>query len=714
VLDYVISRLTPWRSNRIEIPPAPEQAPVDELQPLEEPTAAQASGENTIPTPTPAGKPLPWLSLGSLAAALLGQIILEPPATNWPLAVFCYFGSACMLVFGIRRGEWQLPQPPADGGQPFQLKIWQTPLLIGLVFMVAAFFSFQDNRFTELNVFLWIMTIGFSLVGLCPPASLRDFIEWIRSLRASLSKSPIRVHISPGWALLVSAAAMVIFFFRIYRLDQIPIEMFSDQAEKLLDINDVLNGEFSIFFPRNTGREAIQFYLTAAIISLFGTGLTFTSLKIGTVFAGLLTLPYIYLIGRELGNNRVGLLAAFLAGIAYWPNVISRIGLRFPFYPLFVAPTLFYLLRGLRTSSRRDFIFAGLALGIGLHGYTPIRIMPLVVLVAFLLFLLHHRQPDRRMGAALGLGLIIFTSFICFLPLFRYLLENPSMFGYRAFSRLGTVEQPLSSPLPLVFLSNLWNALMMFFINDGEIWVHSVPGRAALDIVSAACFALSSLLIMVRYFRQRLWQDLFLLLSVPMLLLPSVLSLAYPAENPALNRAAGAVVPVFVIVALGLDGLLTGLMRACRSSGGKSMTVIMGLTLLSWSCIQNYDLVFRQFDHNFTAGAWNTSEIGRVVRGFADTIGGGENAHVIPFPHWVDTRLVGINAGFPTRDFAIKDERIVETASIAQPQLFILRPEDTRHAAMLRDLFPDGFFKIFESPRSESKNFLMFYVIPQP
>ena len=72
-----------------------------------------------------------------------------------------------------------------------------------------------------------------------------------------------------------------------------------------------------------------------------------------------------------------GLFALLFAGIGYWPNVISRVGLRFPLYPLFVAPTLYYLLRGLRTRNRNDFILSGLFLGLGLHGYSPIRILPI-------------------------------------------------------------------------------------------------------------------------------------------------------------------------------------------------------------------------------------------------------------------------------------------------------------------------------------------------
>jgi uncharacterized membrane protein len=107
-------------------------------------------------------------------------------------------------------------------------------------------------------------------------------------------------------------------------------------------------------------------YLTAAVALIFGTGLSFISLKIGTALAGLVTLPFIYLLGKEVANRRVGLLAMAFAGVAYWPNVISRVALRFALYPLFVAPTLFFLVRGIRRQNSNDFIWAGFALGLAL------------------------------------------------------------------------------------------------------------------------------------------------------------------------------------------------------------------------------------------------------------------------------------------------------------------------------------------------------------
>ncbi len=360
-----------------------------------------------------------------------------------------------------------------------------------------------------------------------------------------------------SWTLLLIAATTLVFFFRFYQTASVPSEPFSDHAEKIFDVYDVSIGETRIFFPRNTGREAFQMYWTLLVAKLFGTGLSFLSLKLGTAILGFLTLPFVYLLGKEIGGRRVGLIAFVLTGIAYWPNVISRVGLRFPLYPLFAAPTLFFLIRGLRTRNRNDFLLSGLFLGLGLHGYSPMRIVPFVVVAAFVLYWLHSQSKGARRDIPVWLTMLGLTSLFVFLPLLRYWVDHPAEFGFRAISRLSGTEQALPGPAYEIFLSNVWNALRMFNLDDGEIWVHSVPHRPALDVITAALFALGVILVLVRYARHRHWLDLFLLVSIPLLQLPSSLSLAFPGENPALNRAGAAYIPAFIIGAMALDGLLT-------------------------------------------------------------------------------------------------------------------------------------------------------------
>ncbi len=189
------------------------------------------------------------------------------------------------------------------------------------------------------------------------------------------------------------------------------------------------------------------------------------------------------------------------------------------------------------------------------------------MVVAFILYFLHAQSKGVRQDAMVWLVIVVLASFIIFLPLLRYALENPEMFSYRALSRLAP-GQSLAAPWYQIFLSNTWNALTMLNWNDGVVWVNSLPNRPALDVVSGALFLIGVVLLLVRYLQKRHWLDLFLIISIPILMLPSILALAFPSENPEMNRTGGALVPTFLIVALALDGLITGLRPSAGSRRG--------------------------------------------------------------------------------------------------------------------------------------------------
>jgi hypothetical protein len=707
VLDYVKSL---FRGKPIAIPAA-DQLPQD-TQPLVEQPLGQPviPDEQVAPAPVPEVVvrrfTLPWRSLLALGLAIAAQISLLPgPSRTWMPGVILYVLSAGCLVWAVLSGELKPPDLPEEQGQAEDYRVRARWLYVSLPLALAAFLTMGGNRFSTLNVTLWVLATIFTCLAFWQGEY--PFMGWWRWLKEHL-RLPWKLSIS-AWTLLVVASVLLVVFFRTYRLNQVPPEMVSDQAEKLLDVWDVLHGQTSIFFPRNTGREAIQMYLTAGIIQLFNTGYTFLSLKIGTVLAGLLTLPYLYLLGKELGNKRVGIFALLFAGMAYWPNVISRVGLRFPLYPLFVAPVLYYLIRGLRTSSRNDFILAGLFLGIGLHGYVPIRILPIVILVIIGTYLLHPQARNKRVQSVSGLLVLILVSLIIFLPLLRFAIEYPTIFDLRALSRLGTTERPLPGPALIIFLKNLWNASTMYFWSDGQIWVHSVTNRPALDTISAALYFLGVILLFVRYVRQRTWQDLVLILSVPLLMLPSILSLAFPDENPALNRASGAIVPVFLIIAIAMDGLMAGVERRVPSKAGTTLSWAIALILILISAMGNYDLVFNQYQRSYELSSWNTSEMGEVVHDFGSMNGSTETAYVLPYPYWVDTRLVGMNAGDPTRDYAIPPDQIAATLSDPRPKMFLVNLEDQPGLDLLRQLFPQGNLSTY--PSKVGKDFYI-YMVP--
>ncbi len=703
VLDYLKAKLLFWKGDTLSLPESAPPTPEKPTENLPAPSAGREAG-------------FPWRSLLALCLAMAGQLAFEPPDRSLKGGLVFYAAALGVLFLARRRGEWELPRLPlppsaeATAETEEAGRVRARSLRGGLLLLLLAFLAFGGNRFTAFNLYAWGLGLAFLLRAFWegddphPPLWQRA-LAWIRRPWWEFRLRREQVL----WLALFALAA----WFRFYRLGSVPPEMVSDHAEKLWDVWDVLHGQPHIFFPRNTGREFFQMYLTAAVILLFHTGYSFLSLKIGTALMGMFTLPWIYLLGKELGNKRAGLLAMAFAGLAYWPNVIARAALRFTLYPAFSAPALYYLLRGLRRRRRNDFILSGLWLGLGLHGYSTMRIVPFVVAAVVGLYLLHCTTRARRKEAAWGFVLTGIFSFAVFLPLLRYMLENPGTVTYRSMTRLTSLEHPLPGPPVQIFFSNLGKALAMFAWDNGNIWVHSLPGRPALGVVAAALFHLGAALLIIRYFRQHRWEDAAVLLSIPLLMLPSILSLAFPAENPSLNRTGAALIPVFLVVGFALEGLLNTLKGSGTSLRGGGLALGVAALLLGAAALQNYDILFVEYNSLYRQSAWNTSEMGRVIRGFIESGGSPDNAWTVAYPYWVDTRLVGINAGLPFRDTQIWPENIAGTRTMPGNKLFLVKPDDADGREMLSTVYPEGVWQHYVSA-VEGKDFLLYWVPYHP
>ncbi len=137
---------------------------------------------------------------------------------------------------------------------------------------------------------------------------------------------------------------------------------------------------------------------------------------------------------------------------------------------------------------------------------------------------------------------------------------------------------------------------------------------------------------------------------------------------------------------------------------------ICGLMLIT-SVIQNFNLVFVDYDKIYKKNSLNTSQIGGVIRNFVDLYGDPDSAYVVGYPYWVDTRLVGINAGFPKKDYAIWPDQFNETLVNKRAKLFILYSEDTGSLDQLRQMYPNYFETLYKGwvPRHD---FIVFLVPP--
>lgn len=578
--------------------------------------------------------------------------------------------------------------------------------------LAALTFLFSTgNEFNADNVLAWFLSVAVFLYAFWVPEKSWD--AWRARLVSARKIFSEGIRISPTMLALVGVILVGVVFY-YHDLDATPAEMTSDHAEKLLDVNDVVNGGLTpIFFERNTGREPLQFYLTAAFIKLTHHPIDHMSLKLITALMGVLVIPFTFLFARELFDDDVALLAALLIAISKWPLTIARMGLRFPFTPVFIAPTMYFLFRALKYGRRNDFLMAGLFLGIGLLGYNAFRLTPILVGV-FIVWWWWTRRMSRTQTESLVINSALMFTLALFvvMPLARYMTERPEMVWYRAATRLLGEHQTTITGDPLeVFANNLVNAVLMFNWTSDAAWPNALPNDPALDYVSGGLFVLGVAYALYRLARYRENAYAFVLGGIVIMLLPSALALAFPNENPSVVRAGGAIPFVFIVVALPLAWWW----RVARDTlaefrWGHIVRIAVLVLLCALIARANYLRYFVDFDANYRRASWNSSEVAAVIRGFADSVGDVRHAWILLYPHWIDTRNVAINMHeigweqtLPSADAALAH------ASDPANKLYILHPNDQANLTRLREIFPQAQERIFRA-RTPGHDFIVFYV----
>ncbi len=691
-----------------------------------------------------------WMGVpGAFILTIMGQLLmLGSPESLFVGAALMLIGVG-LFVLAAWRSSISLRNDSVIPTQPSLLQISEffknsevlerSPMLVerlplfiaALSLSLITFLLVGDNN---------IPTLGFITWGVSTLAWLLVFWEmdskWIAWMwRKEISLQPVggwindqRLKIVTLWhdgvdfkftaklfffllILLVSA------YFRFTRLNDVPIETTSDHVEKLIDTNDILNnGLRPIFEPANGGREPMMFYVIAITSYLTNLPLNHFLLKLVMAMVGFITLPFLFLLARELfEDDLLAMITMLLAGMSWWANLISRNGLRFPFAPLFGTIALWLLIAAVKRSRRNLALLAGLAAGVGLYGYTPMRAMPIAFIVLLIIFAIHLGKRESWMKSIQFFGVSLIILLAVYVPMIRYGIDEPENYWRRSLTRMLGDPSPDVLPAPPLLptlVRNEWNSLTMFFYTADNAWLVSPAGQPALDWVMSACFLMGVAFLLYRYIRWRDWRDLFPLIILPILLSPSTGALALPDENPSITRSGLALAVVFLVTAIPLRITIEYGRKLISGWRGTLIGVVMVGVLIVTSAQVNWRIAFVTYAQQYKDSVQNASELGNAVRAWATTTGAWDTVIVRAFPYWVDTRAVGIYAGkFGWNNVILDGQPLVPEnwQNDPRPKLYILNRHDAKTIAELRTTYPKGILT-YQPSDFYDKDYLTFFV----
>lgn len=390
--------------------------------------------------------------------------------------------------------------------------------------------------------------------------------------------------------ILLLFLAIILFggFMRFWNLSNVPPGLYPDEAMNGGDALQALeSNNFKIFYPNNNGREGLYINVLAFLLKIFGPHIWV--IRVLPAIIGTLTIFGLFLLAKELFDQRIALWASFFIATSFWHVNFSRIGFRAISVPLLLSFSFYFLFKGLRTGKFKDFIFGGIFFGIGFHTYIAFRFAPFLLVAALLFWMLFGQKKEpsslfHPCKACKGVLVFLFTTFIVALPIGWYFLTNPQDF----FGRSGQVSI-FSQPNPLLALTiSIGKTLAMFNIFGDFNWRHNYAGSPELFFPVGIFFIIGIILAFKRFKTSPSYG--FIIAGFCIMTLPSILT--YEGLPHAL-RSIGMLIFTMLLCAIGAEFAINYL-----KSRYKTLTLLLIIVLalaLPYHVFQKY---FYQWGQN--------------------------------------------------------------------------------------------------------------------
>lgn len=405
------------------------------------------------------------------------------------------------------------------------------PVAAAIILGVIGQHYLVEERQLTPGLWFWAAALVIFIFGL-----------WRASYTSWHASGSVMEGATQRWALpriaegpLFVAVIAVGVFFRIFKFGSFPPGLNHDAAWNGLHAIRITQGaSYSPYVAEAWGRETMFHYVIAFFQLILGP--TQWAIQLASITVGIATLVAFYFLVRRLFGFRLALLATFLLSVSGWHVTMSNVGWRAILVPLFIGLVFYFLVKAAQERRLRDFVLAGILLGLSLDTYDAARVLPFAA-AAYLLYEI-IRNPTLIRTNYIHLALFGSFALLAFSPLGWFALHNWNAFtGRVSFLWIGSKIEQAGSIEPL--LTNIKDALLMFnYRANGNDFFVDEP---LLDLPVSVFFTLGLVYCITRWRRP----GYFLLLVMMLLIL--VVGIA---SEPNGNRGIGAIVPVTIFAAV--------------------------------------------------------------------------------------------------------------------------------------------------------------------
>lgn len=384
-----------------------------------------------------------------------------------------------------------------------------------------------------------------------------------------------------GYALTLLAIFIIALFTRLYDLEAIPLGINYDVASKGVHVLNILYENARPFFVNHFGvPEPLILYVQSLSVALFGANVF--ALRVVTGIANVLAVIFLFALARDLTRDRrVALIAALAFAISLELMHDARGGSRYALVPLFEIAMLWFFARGWRDGRARDFIVAGVILGLALYAYIAALMLPgiIIVLIAHQ-WLVAREQWRARIRPSL---LALLVGGIIALPRVIFTAMYPATALTRT-SQVGIWQNP--DVQTLGFLQVVLRQLLGYVKMFGVEWQGATFGQPLFDPFLFALFLVGAIVCLARW-KQIEW--VWAPLTMVVMFLPDLLGANEATPNKL--RTIGVFAPAFFLVGVGATWLLTRVERFARARWIIYTALIMIFAASAW---RTFDLYFIQ------------------------------------------------------------------------------------------------------------------------